>query len=243
MSVAGLVQGTNDVDRPLAERRASHGPVEQNVRDPIVVFRRDNRDKNPESFSRQLDDLRQQPVDQAGSEEYDDESDYAYEEDAPRQPPARAYQRQPETRAQDRSGYIEVGDGYPVSQPTSVIAADALWRGDLESNGDIHVHGQVQGSITARTDIFVSEDAEVDATLIANAIVIAGAVRGTVRATSRLEILAQARVSGELISPTLVVHEGSRVNSTIRMTLTAEEQAGTPPRVAPTTRRRSATRF
>lgn len=108
---------------------------------------------------------------------------------------------------------------------TSIISPEATWRGDLQTNGTVHVQGRVEGSITAREDIFIAEDADVDATVVANAIVIAGNVKGSVRAQSRLEILPEGRISGEIIAPTLIIHEGAHVTSTVRMTLTEDERA------------------
>ena len=224
-----------------------------------MVFRRDNRDsnKNPETFSRQLETLRQQPADRRddpGDQDdgFEPEAEYVYEQEPARETPPRQAPQSGAFPAYARESAPPTGTGmdmdqspYSTSQPTSVVAADTIWRGDMESNGDVHIHGQFQGTVTARTDIFVSEDAEADATLIANSIVIAGNVKGVIRASTRLEILPQGRISGEVISPTVVAHDGARVNASVRMTLTAEEQAGTPPRVSTSNRRtgRSGVRY
>lgn len=218
-----------------------------------MVFRRDNRDsnKNPETFSRQLETLRQQPAarrDDRGDQddEFEPEGEYVYDQEPARDTPPRQAPQGGAFPAYVRESVPSTGTGmdmdqspYSTSQPTSVIAADTIWRGDMESNGDVHIHGQFQGTVTARTDIFVSEDAEADATLIANSVVIAGNVKGVIRASTRLEILPQGRISGEVIAPTVVAHDGARVNASVRMTLTPEEQAGTPPRVSTSNRRTS----
>ncbi|HEV2528719.1 MAG TPA: polymer-forming cytoskeletal protein [Thermomicrobiales bacterium] len=219
-----------------------------------MVFRRENRDsrdnRNAESFNRQIETLRQSPPaddTQREPEEFEEVS-YSLE---PANESAAAPNRQQLPGSYSAYGrdnapsYPTTPDAatmsYTANQPTSVIAADTIWRGDLESNGDVHIHGQVQGTITARTDIFISEDAEADATLIANSIVVAGNVKGVLRATTRLEVLPQGRITGDVIAPTVIAHDGSRVNASVRMTLTAEEQAGTPPRVSTTGRRSSRT--
>ncbi len=215
-----------------------------------MVFRRENRDnRNADNFNRQIESLRQAPQQDDAAQEPEGVEEVSYTLEAaderPAPPPARPQSSGPFTAYPRDSApsYSASPDAAPMSnnanQPTSVIAADTIWRGDLESNGDVHVHGQIQGTITARTDIFVSEDAEADATLIANSIVVAGNVKGVLRATSRLEVLPQGRISGEIIAPTVVAHDGSRVNASIRMTLTAEEQAGTPPRISTSNRRSS----
>lgn len=218
-----------------------------------MVFRRDNRDnKNPETFSRQLETLRQQPAPRGDEREeqdaeFEQEPEFVYDQEPVRESASRAATTAPSggngfpAYGREPGGSMANLDPTPynASQPTSVVATDTIWRGDMESNGDVHIHGQYQGTITARTDIFVSEDAEADATLIANSIVIAGNVKGVIRAATRLEVLPQGRISGEIIAPTVVAHDGARVNATVRMTLTAEEQAGTPPRVSTSNRRAS----
>jgi len=57
---------------------------------------------------------------------------------------------------------------------TSVIAHSTTWSGDLESSGSLHVHGRVEGSLTARDTIFIAEEADVDAIIRAANVTIAG---------------------------------------------------------------------
>ena len=75
-----------------------------------------------------------------------------------------------------------------IDDQTSVIAATTTWRGDLESTGSLHIHGHIEGAVEAREDIFVAEEAEVDATIHATNITIAGNVRGSVSCGGRLEV-------------------------------------------------------
>lgn len=100
---------------------------------------------------------------------------------------------------------------------TSVIAHDTIWKGDLQSDGTIHIHGRVEGSIRAKQDVYVAEEADVDATITAANVVIAGLVKGSIRCGARFEILPQGRVTGEVQAPTLVVHDGASVTGQFRM--------------------------
>lgn len=100
---------------------------------------------------------------------------------------------------------------------TSVVAHDTTWKGDLQSDGTIHVHGRVEGSIRAKQDVYVAEEADVDATITASNVVVAGLVKGSIRCGSRFEILPQGRVTGEVQAPTLVVHDGASVTGQFRM--------------------------
>ncbi len=124
----------------------------------------------------------------------------------------------------------------PTDGAASVIAHDASWKGDFQSDGSLHVRGRVEGTLRARDSIFVAEEAVVDATMAAASVVIAGRVQGAIRCDDRFEVLPQGRVGGEVQSPTLVIHEGAVMNAQIRMG--APERAEQAP--APVVHRRSA---
>ena len=106
----------------------------------------------------------------------------------------------------------------PTSDPdTSVIAHGTTWKGDLQTNGSVHVHGRVEGSITARHNVYLADEADVDAALTATNIIIAGLAKGTIRCSARFEALPQGRITGDIQAPTLVVHEGATITGRFRM--------------------------
>jgi cytoskeletal protein CcmA (bactofilin family) len=100
---------------------------------------------------------------------------------------------------------------------TSVIAHGTTWSGNLESTGSLHVHGRADGTLTARNSIYIAEDAEVDATLQAAHVVVAGLVRGSIRCLERFEVRPRGKVSGEVHAPRVVVHEGAVVTGRVSM--------------------------
>lgn len=100
---------------------------------------------------------------------------------------------------------------------TSVISHGATWSGNLESSGSLHVHGRADGALTARNSIYIAEDAEVDATLQASHVVVAGLVRGTVHCLDRFEVLPRGRVSGDVHAPRVVIHDGAVVAGRVSM--------------------------
>ncbi len=104
-----------------------------------------------------------------------------------------------------------------VDAQTTVIAHDAIWKGDIASEGTVHVHGRFEGSLRAKNDVFVADQADVDATINANVVVVGGLLKGTIRCGARFEVLPTGRVTGDVQSPTLVVHEGAVVTGQFRM--------------------------
>ena len=127
----------------------------------------------------------------------------------------------------------------PADAPISIVAHDATWKGDLASDGAIHLHGRLEGTVTAKEDVYIAEEAEVDATISATNVVIAGLVKGAVRCTARFEVLPQGRVTGDIQAPTLVVHEGAVVAGQFRMGV-PDAVAQTGPQQAPGVHRRAA---
>ncbi len=112
----------------------------------------------------------------------------------------------------------EMTPSYPVADAqTSVVAHDTTWKGDLTSEGTIHVHGRVEGTIRAKNEVFIAEEADVDATITAANVVIAGYVKGGIRCGNRFEVLPQGRVDGEIRAPTLVIHDGASIIGQFRM--------------------------
>src|SRR5690606_35939294 len=100
---------------------------------------------------------------------------------------------------------------------TSTIAKNAYWNGTLRSEGSLQVHGKADGELHSETDLYVAEGAEVDASLHADSVVVAGLVRGKIEARSRLEIMPQGEVTGDVRSPKLVVHEGATISGQLKM--------------------------
>jgi cytoskeletal protein CcmA (bactofilin family) len=100
---------------------------------------------------------------------------------------------------------------------TSVIAPTTAWTGNLESSGSLHIHGRVEGSLMARDDVFIADEAEVEATINAANVTVAGKVRGSIQCAERFEILPHGRVAGDVRAPVIVIHEGALIAGEISM--------------------------
>lgn len=199
-----------------------------------MVFRRDNK---VDAFQRQMSALRQQLGN--SEEEAGDERDEPVQRSSDAYAPQSAsdrYASQSDYSVGDAGGYSfgsyppapiattsveldqpEIPEFPAVDNQVSVIAHDTLWKGDLESDGSMHVHGRVDGNLQAKEDIWVAEGAEVSATVSARRVVVAGQVSGTIRALDRFEALPQARIGADVYAPTFVVHEGAIINGQLHM--------------------------
>jgi cytoskeletal protein CcmA (bactofilin family) len=196
-----------------------------------MVFRRDNK---ADSFQRQMSALRQQI---GGEEEAENrpqprEARYPSDRDTgsfgtgTSEPTSGAYGfgEFASSVAPQQTGNQQMTPVAPdmptipaVDAQTTVIAHDTMWKGEIQSNGTVHVHGRLEGSIRAQNDVYIAEEADVDATVTATNVVIGGLVKGTIRCEARFEVLPTGRVSGDILAPTLVVHEGATVTGQFRM--------------------------
>lgn len=177
------------------------------------MFRRDNKS---DSFERQMGALRHQ----LGDDDIEDED--MLEGDA--LDPAE-YGEQGRAYASGDQQQRTFGTATPPPAPsipvvdasTTVVSRDTTWKGEMTSEGSVHIHGRFDGAVKAVNSIFVADGAEVDATLTAQTVVVAGISRGTVRARGKFEVLPTGRVAGDIHAPTLVVHEGAIMTGQLRM--------------------------
>jgi len=196
-----------------------------------MVFRRDNKS---ESFQRQMSAIRQQ----IGTDEEPEERPAQRESRYPSERAANQYVPSDDEQTSGAYGFsnfastvapqsaaphqpVPVAPELPavpaVDAQTTVIAHDATWKGEISSEGTVHVHGRFEGAIRAKNDVYVADEADVDAGITAMNVVVAGLAKGTIRCDQRFEVLPSGRVSGDIVAPTLIVHEGATISGQLRM--------------------------
>ena len=191
-----------------------------------MVFRRDSK---VDAFQRQISALRHQ----LGGENEDGalpdrdrprstENLNSFLSDYPEFPSIRP------DRASSSRGIVESVETSPpdpvppaipaIDMHSSVIAHSTSWSGDLESSGSLHVHGRVEGTLTARDSIFIAEEADVEAVIRAASVTVAGNVRGSVFCAERFEVLPHGKVAADIHAPAIAIHDGAIVSGDISMT-------------------------
>jgi len=129
-------------------------------------------------------------------------------------------------------------DGKPVDAraPTTdailtIIAPGMHLVGDLDGPGLIKVDGRIEGSVSGARQVIVGRDGAVQGNVNAAEIVLAGAVDGSVSATDRVEVQGTAVINGDVHTRVIVVHEGARINGTVRMGASGAVELGERPPV------------
>jgi cytoskeletal protein CcmA (bactofilin family) len=89
----------------------------------------------------------------------------------------------------------------------SLISQDLVITGNLTSEGEIEIDGEVQGDVRAKR-IIVGERAQITGALIADEVIVRGGVQGQIRALS-VTFQATSRVEGDIFHKSLLIEEGA----------------------------------
>ena len=133
------------------------------------------------------------------------------------------------------SGMESPGEGTysdSADRGTSVVDAHSEVEGTYNTSRDLRIEGHLTGSINCDGVLFVSDGADVDASVEAASIIVSGKLRGTIRCRGRLEITATGSVGGEVETASLVIVEGAHYEGQITM-LSGSEPTTAAPAPAP----------
>lgn len=98
---------------------------------------------------------------------------------------------------------------------TSLIARGTIVRGDLQFTGALHLDGCIEGAVIAEAEdavLTISEQGQVIGEIRVPHAVINGRVDGNVLSDARLELAAQACISGDVHYRVLEMAGGAQVN-------------------------------
>ena len=99
------------------------------------------------------------------------------------------------------------------------LEVDASMTGTLAFKDPVNlqINGKFEGSLITKGNLSIGEKAQVKATIEGESVTISGSVEGQVTATTRLELLSTARLSGKAVSPRVVMQEGAVLQGTLEM--------------------------
>jgi len=99
------------------------------------------------------------------------------------------------------------------------LEVDASMTGSLTFKDPVNlqINGRFDGTLDTKGNLSIGEKAQVKATIQGESIRIAGTVTGNVTATTRVELLSTARLTGKVTSPRVVMQEGAVLQGTLEM--------------------------
>lgn len=105
----------------------------------------------------------------------------------------------------------------PAGNGYSVLDAQLVMSGDLETTGSLRIDGKLEGSIRRADMVVLGVGAATSGDVHAREVVIGGTITGNVYATERVELQATAIVTGDIVTQTILVQEGGVVNGRVLM--------------------------
>jgi cytoskeletal protein CcmA (bactofilin family) len=93
-------------------------------------------------------------------------------------------------------------------EPIAYLYKGSRVTGQLSFQGAVRIDGSVDGEIQCQGTLTIGEGADIRAKLSGRVVVLRGKVEGNVTAKERLELIAPARLIGNVDTPRLLVTEG-----------------------------------
>jgi cytoskeletal protein CcmA (bactofilin family) len=105
----------------------------------------------------------------------------------------------------------------------SVISEECQFQGTLDLQGSLRIDGRLEGNVDNAKYVTVSKTGSVKGDITGQGVVIIGNMIGNIVADS-VEILADAKIKGNIRSKSILIEGGAKVNATIRVV--SEEDDG-----------------
>jgi len=103
----------------------------------------------------------------------------------------------------------------------SIIDSGLVINGEIESNGEIIVRGQVKGTLKAET-LVIADTGAVYADCTVDAVIIGGEYNGDLTVNGIMKILSTGKCSGKVLCQDMVVENGSTLNASVDCSLGSE---------------------
>lgn len=109
-------------------------------------------------------------------------------------------------------------------QAETVVGPSVKIQGDLNSDGNIRIEGQVTGKVKTSQSVFVNQGAKITADMLAGNAVIGGEVQGNLKISGHLILQGTAKISGDISCQILRVEDGAQFTGKCAMNGAAAAQ-------------------
>jgi cytoskeletal protein CcmA (bactofilin family) len=103
-------------------------------------------------------------------------------------------------------------------EPTSLTAyidKGVELIGKIRSKGSVRIDGRIKGEVRCKQTVIIGQSASVQAKIEAETAIVSGEVNGDIHATKMITLDKNARVTGNLTTPGIVIEEGARLRGQI----------------------------
>jgi len=93
-------------------------------------------------------------------------------------------------------------------QITAFLGPDTEFEGSLSFKGIVRIDGRFKGDVKAEGTLIIGETAVVESDVHAATVIVSGEVRGHITAGEKIEVLAPARIFGDIEAPSVIINAG-----------------------------------
>ncbi len=120
-------------------------------------------------------------------------------------------------------GFLKKDSDFSSGEHFSVVSAECYFQGTLSVQGSLRVDGTLEGSVDNARHVIVGTEGKIVGDVTAELVVCGGTIEGNVCAT-RLEILGEASILGDIRAKKMTVEEGGRIEGKCSIGEVKEEQ-------------------
>jgi cytoskeletal protein CcmA (bactofilin family) len=88
------------------------------------------------------------------------------------------------------------------------LGENASFEGKLSFHGTVRIDGRFKGEIFSDGTLVIGERGVVEADINAECVIVSGEVRGNIRTSGNTEINQKGKVYGNIVTSSLIIHEG-----------------------------------
>lgn len=113
----------------------------------------------------------------------------------------------------------------------NIIGTGTKVNGDLISDGDIRVDGNIEGHVTVKQRLVLGEQGVISGDIEAKDAIIAGLLKGNLKVEQTLILKPSSRIEGDIITDKIIIESGASFNGRCSMNqqlsaLPAEKNSG-----------------
>lgn len=103
------------------------------------------------------------------------------------------------------------------SPSVNIISEGTTLKGDLNTESDVRIAGEVQGEVRSKGKIIITGTGKIVGNINSADADISGRIEGEVTVSRKLSLREKSVIDGNIFTKTLVVEEGAQVNGSCRM--------------------------
>jgi cytoskeletal protein CcmA (bactofilin family) len=96
-----------------------------------------------------------------------------------------------------------------TTKPTASIGKTMRLRGDIRSDEELYLDGELEGTIEVRSRLTIGPNGKIKANVKANEVVVRGSIQGNVEAIDRISIMNGASIVGDVKTAGIVIEDGA----------------------------------